>query len=781
MRSFLRPAVAVAALALAVASVAPLVGPLAAAGAAGDGDPGSSPTGCPGVCRVLIISIPAVTWADIRAVHLPNLHRLFAESAIADLATRSVRQRTDPGDGYVALGAGARTIAAGEPGQNLQADEPFGDSTAGEVFTRRTGQPLTHGIGVLSMPAIVDANNALPYDGEAGTLGATLDAHGVARAVIANADEDEVEPVDMRYHREAALALMDQTGRVNRGRVDVGLLKRDPKAAFGLRLDRHAVEREFDQQWNASKRAVVLVEASDVARAASYRPMAVPQQRTRMQTAALRGTDQLVGKLLAQVDPKRDAVFVVGPYHSARRRELTLASLRAPGVVPGKLKSATTRRKGFVQIVDVAPTVLQELNIPRPEKMEGRPFKVKPDSSTYAARLKSLVKANRAAVFRDQNIGRATAWMIVVTLALATGAIIILRRGMARYWLALELIALGALGFLVGTFVAGVLPFYEWPAMYYPLFLVGFAVVYALGCHALGRRHPADALLWALGIMMTMHLLDALTGARLEFNTVFGYTATIGIRLAGLGNPGSAQLCASALLFAGLIAWRVPAPTGRRIAVVLLVVTVGIVGFPLFGQDFGGAISAAPAYLLLILLLYDKRITWKATALLGAVLVLVGLAVGFIDLARPPDNRTHVGRFFQKVGDQGFSGFTEVVGRKFGLMIDTFRNTSWVLLVLGVLIAIGYVVWRTDRLHVLARRVPTLRAMLISFAVLAVLATGLNDSGIQVMGMMLAVLVPTLVVLACRELAPDELATEAEAAPVVSPPAGESAPAPAPA
>ena len=39
---------------------------------------------------------------------------------------------------------------------------------------------------------------------------------------------------------------------------------------------------------------------------------------------------------------------------------------------------------------------------------------------------------------------------------------------------------------------------------------------------------------------------------------------------------------------------------------------------------------------------------------------------------------------------------------------------------------------------------------------LAVLGTVLNDSGVQVMGMMLTILVPTLIVLACRELVPPE-------------------------
>ncbi len=291
---------------------------------------------------------------------------------------------------------------------------------------------------------------------------------------------------------------------------------------------------------------------------------------------------------------------------------------------------------------------------------------------------------------------------------------------------------------------------------------MAFALAYGLICHTFGRRHPADALLLGLGGMMTLHLVDALLGARLEFNTVFGYTPTIGIRLAGLGNPGSAQVCASALLFAALLAWRVPPPLGRRVAVALLALTVVVVGAPFFGQDFGGAISAAPAYLLLGLLLYDRRITKRAVVVLGAVLVGVGLAVGFVDLARPADSRTHVGRFFEKVGDQGLSGFTTVIGRKLTLMLQTFRNTGWVLLVAGVLGALAYLAWRTDRLRALADRVPTLRAMLISFAVLAVLATLLNDSGVQVMGMMLAVLVPTLIVLACRELVPPEAATEPE-------------------
>ncbi len=762
MRSFLRAAVLVAALALTVTTVGAAVGPGADIAGAANRDrtaplaASSAHPGCPPVCRVLIISIPAVSWADINTLRLPHLRHLLAGSAIADMATRSVRQRTSPGDGYAALGAGARAVAAGNPGENLEPEEQYGDSSAAEVFKRRTGIPLRDNVGALSISSIGDANNGLPYDAVAGTLGQSLTKAGFGRAVIANADEDELEPLDTRYHREAALSLMDPTGRVPGGSVGDDLLQKDPDAPFGLRLNRDAVMRAFTKAWNAREKNVVLVEASDVARANAYRGLAAAAQRAAMRKKSLHATDRLVGRLLAEVDPARDAVLVVGPYHSSLRREVTVAALRAPGVPVGFLKTATTRRTGFVQIVDVAPTILQLVGIDRPQEMEGRPFDIEPNTSPYEARVKTLIKANRAAVFRDAMIGKATAALVVLTLVLAAGALLIFRRRLVGATQALEVGALAVLGFLIGTFIAGFLPWYKLGGDLYWGFLIVFALTYALICRTFGRRHPADALLLGLGGIVVVHLIDALAGARLEFNTVFGYTPTIGIRLAGLGNPGSAQVCAAALLFSALLAWRVPTATGRRVAVSVLAVTVVVVGAPFFGQDFGGAISAAPAYLLLALLLYDRRITARAVGLLAGVLVAAGLVVGFVDLARPPDSRTHVGRFFEKVGDQGLSGFTTVVGRKLSLMLQTFRNTGWVLLVVGVLGALGYVAWRTDRLRALANAVPTLRAMLISFAVLAALATLLNDSGVQVMGMMLAVLVPTLVVLACRELVPPE-------------------------
>jgi len=115
-----------------------------------------------------------------------------------------------------------------------------------------------------------------------------------------------------------------------------------------------------------------------------------------------------------------------------------------------------------------------------------------------------------------------------------------------------------------------------------------------------------------------------------------------------------------------------------------------------------------------------------------------------------------VGRFFEKIGEEGPSGFFTVIGRKLSLMISTFSNTAWVLLVLSVLVLLLLAFRRTDVMTRLFARIPTLRPGLLCAAVLVVLATALNDSGVQVTGMMLATVLPVLVFLATRYVDTDD-------------------------
>src|SRR5205823_9034303 len=64
------------------------------------------------VRRVLVISLPATSWADIKAGDDPNLRQLVADSAVANMVTRTAGRRSSIDAGYTAFGAGGRASAA---------------------------------------------------------------------------------------------------------------------------------------------------------------------------------------------------------------------------------------------------------------------------------------------------------------------------------------------------------------------------------------------------------------------------------------------------------------------------------------------------------------------------------------------------------------------------------------------------------------------------------------------------------------------------------------------
>ena len=309
----------------------------------------------PATPRVLVISLPGVTWQDISENDLPNLRSVIDQSAVANLAVRVTQLKTPVGDGYAAVGAGARAVGPrAEAGQAFEPKEVLEADDAAAVYQRQHGKPLRGAAAELSLEAINRANRRTRYRATVAVLGDALAKAGVQRGVVANADVVSPVPDLSNFHREAVLALMDADGQVPCGAVGTELLRHDDRAAFGVALDPTAVERAMARCWQ--QRSVVLVEASDLPPHGVVHVPTVSKARLQeMWHAALVRTDQLVGRLLRHVDPTRDAVMLVAP--SAPQigaPHLTMFAVRAPGMRAGLLDSGVTRQAGFVSIVDVA-------------------------------------------------------------------------------------------------------------------------------------------------------------------------------------------------------------------------------------------------------------------------------------------------------------------------------------------------------------------------------------------------------------------------------------------
>jgi hypothetical protein len=692
------------------------------------------------VRRVLIISLPATSWADVQAADVPHLKQLFSQSAIGDMITRTAGKRSSAAAGYTALGAGGRASAVTPlAAQAFEPAEAYGDTTAAAVYHQRTGREADGAIVHLGIAALKQENADGLFNPRLGSFGDTLARAGESRAVIANADgaQPVIDDPLPEYQRSAVNALMTGDGTVPLGMVGPELLENAPGAPFGVQMNLDVAYDVFASAWDAG--GVVLVEGSDLLRADLYGDFTTSDQLRAQRRAALERTDVLVGRMLAQVDPAHDAVMVVAPAASRQGSGLTVASLRAPGVSNALLRSSSSRRTGFVYTYDTAPTALDLLGIKAPPKMEGEVMEA--TGPTGHGRITRLIRANTDATFRDAKVTLAVNIAIVLSIVLALLVVLVLRlwRGRTRL---VQWFALATLGYFAATYLAGPLHFgRSGNQLAYLGFLLVGAVVFAAVCMAFGGRRPHLPLALALAFTVVLHVGDLIAGARLELDTVFGYSATVGIRVSGQGNLTFAQLTAAVVLLAGLLVWRRP---GRRTVfavIAMLFFTLLVMAAPPFGGDFGAALAGAPAFALFAWLLLGKRIRVRTVAILAGLIVGAGLAVGILDMLRPSDKQTHIGRLFDKVRNGELGDFTLTIRRKLVENLDAFTNTKliWVLPIVGLLL---WFLWRApgSRARELFHTVPVIRQTLLAFAVVAFLGYALNDSGIAIPALMALVL-----------------------------------------
>jgi hypothetical protein len=224
-----------------------------------------------------------------------------------------------------------------------------------------------------------------------------------------------------------------------------------------------------------------------------------------------------------------------------------------------------------------------------------------------------------------------------------------------------------------------------------------------------------------------------------------------------VNNVTFSQLMVGALLLAVFVAAALR-PRLALAAVGALFVAVALVdGAPMWGADVGGVLAGIPAFALAFTLLAGWRVRvrtvfWWALGTIGVV-----VALGLLDLARDASHRTHLGRLFERIGDQGSGGFTTVVNRKLDANLATLSHSVWRFTIVPIVLLALYVAWRMpERLAALRERLPALIPCVIGIGAAAVLGYALNDSGIAVPGVMLSIFVPAMVFLLLRTPVPAE-------------------------
>lgn len=419
--------------------------------------------------------------------------------------------------------------------------------------------------------------------------------------------------------------------------------------------------------------------------------------------------------------------------------------------LPGRaLTSGATKQPGVVMLTDVAPTILASYGASSEGLLNGQPVR-----GTESADPQQLVKDRSLAALEvdDATIPALGSWLALGVMGLVLLLVPALARRPRLQALGRALTTIAPLALPVGL-MASLVPW--WRAEHPALALTG--VVWAgsalLALVVLAgpwRRVPRGSVAVSAALVGGIVLLESATGSRLQLGSPLGAQPISGGRFYGLSNHLfgivlAASLIALLCLFTLLRTTRARVLWTLGVGVAVAVVCVT----PSMGADFGSMLATVPTFGLLALLVSGIRLCpWHVISLLAGGAVLV-LGVSFLDWLRPPEDRTHLGRFI----DELLSGeLVAVVVRKLAQNVGMTLGypALTVLLVLALACSVAALMPRRARLTRLAalyEEHPSALHTMIAVVAGGWLGYAVNDTGpvlgAAMFGIVLVLLPPAL-------------------------------------
>ncbi|WP_239166681.1 hypothetical protein [Actinoplanes italicus] len=553
---------------------------------------------------VVIAAAAGLRWEDLDPKRTPALWQEATRGSAGWLSVRSAHSVTCPSDGWLTLGAG-----------NYAAWDTRSVTGRCPAAEPRLTQPDGRGANLTDQPTVVRNNqDRLPYGTTPGALAESV------RCSVA------VGP-------GAAIAAARPFGRV----------------------DRYVAELPADPAEMLADCVLSIVDLGTIEGDGAAR-------RTQVEAA-----DRTLAKVLA-ARPERSLMLIAGLADTDTTSRLHVAIVEGPGWEGGWLTSAGTGREGYLQLVDLAPTVLSALGKPAPEKLfAGYTAGVTPGRpSDPAEAMQGRQDADRRAIAQRGVAEIFFTVLAVLQLVLFIAVIPVLVRARRhagplgpplppRRLVELAELALIAAGLAIpAALLADVVP---WWSSAHPAWMFGSAtaVLMAAGTLLIRFAPRYQRTLWPMAAVAAISALavavDLATGARLQLNGVAGYSAIHGVRYAGLGSVGLGVFVAGLFLLGGSLAQWVTRRWRPLVMVTFGGLGVVMVGSSHLGADPVGAIAVTAGACVAAVMSTGGWLTFPRFAWSALTGVVVTITFAVLDLRRAPLEQGTLGRFLTALGD----------------------------------------------------------------------------------------------------------------------------------
>ena len=652
---------------------------------------------------VVVAGAAGLRWDDLDPGRTPNMWALAGKGSVGWLSVRSAHRVTCPADGWLTLGAGNHA-AWDTATVRGQCPPPAPDLT----------EPDNLGANIGQQRGIVRVNqDTLPYGAVPGALAESL------RCTVA-------------VGTGAAIAAARPFGRVDRYEAE---LPADPKPLLSYCV-------------------LSMVDLGTITGSGATRQAAVAR------------ADALLGRVVAG-RPDRSLIMVAGVSDTSAGSRLHVALAEGEGWNGGWLTSAGTGRDGYLQLVDLAPTVLAALGRDEPERVfAGR------SATTVPGRPASLDDAVRGEHDADRRAAaqRGVTDEFFTALAAAEMLLFVLvvplmvrarrhagPRGPAsppRVLVAAIEVALIAAALAVpAALLADAAPWWRSGRPGLAFGGVTLALV-AVGTAAVRVAPRYRRTLWPLGAVALIGAVvvgaDLISGAQLQLNGVAGYSAAQGGRYAGVGSVGLGVFVAGMLVVAGCLAQWTRKPWRPVVVVLIGGLAVVMIGSPFLGADPAGAIAMTAGVCVAAAISTGGWLTFPrfAWAALAGLAVTAGFAI--MDLRRPTLEQGSMGRFLTALADgTGGPAMHRVAVANGRALLD---SPLTLLAGLGAVMLAFCMFSPWGGLNRLFGLHPALRAALAGTVVTAIIAGVLGGAALAVLGAAAAAAVPTAVLTTLRVL-----------------------------
>ena len=495
--------------------------------------------------------------------------------------------------------------------------------------------------------------------------------------------------------------------------------------------------------------------------------------------------DERLGEIIGLVTARqpRARIVITAVADRAERAELGFFALLEPHGSTTLARSTTTRTAGLVQLIDLAPSVVAwHTGAPAPLTVDngGSTTLAAVSATLHGQALRADLTARLSPQFYLLLAGLGLVCFAVIAVHLVRfsrfpPATVAAARQARPTGFAQLLAWLAALP--VSALLIGIIPWWTFsrPLLGWWSSLAVLAALLATWALAGPRRHAPAGAQWIAAPLARLGTLSATViavdilvstfggGYSLANTSVMGSLPTVAGRFFGFNNSVFAIFAVGALAAAATLAARIRgtrstatyANRSTRMAgfavLALGICAIALDGLPAFGADAGGPPALTLGFAYLTWHTWGRRWTWWHTALAAIAGVAVSASMAMLD--RAVGSTSHLGNF---VGRVEHGGAGAVVARKlsqafFGLP-PLVAGALGATLLAGVCVVVWLVTsgrWdlrarpATAQVHACSAAYPRLAAAAAASFLALGYASLINDSGLVILGVGIALLAPT--------------------------------------